>query len=98
MEKILGLIGLAKRAGKVLGGDFAVSGAVKDKTVKLVIIAENASDNTKKKIKNSCEYYGVEFIEFSDAEMLGRYTGSDIRAVIGITDSGLAKAISDKVK
>ena len=45
------MIGLAKRAGCVVGGDFAVSSAVKDKKAKLVIIAENASSNTKKKIE-----------------------------------------------
>lgn len=97
MDKILGLIGLAKRAGKVLGGEFAVSAAVKDKSAKLVIIATDASDNTKKSMKNSCEYYKVKYIEFSDADSLGRYTGSNLRALIAITDSGFAKAIEEKI-
>ena len=97
MEKLLGLIGLAKRAGKVVGGEFAVSAAVKDGSAKLVIIADDASDNTKKSMKNSCKYYNVKYVEFSDIYSLGRYTGSDARALVAITDSGFAKAISEKI-
>ena len=98
MERILGMIGLAKRAGCVVGGDFAVTSAVKDKKAKLVIIAENASSNTKKKIENSCEQYGVDYVEFSDTYSLGRYTSSDVRATIAITDTNFAEAIVAKIK
>ena len=98
MDKIFGLIGLAKRAGKLAGGDFAVTASIKDKSAKLVIIASDASDNTKKSIKDSCEYYKVDFLEFGSAEELGRCTGSGVRASVSIKDAGLAKALKEKIK
>ena len=50
MDKVLGLMGLAKKAGRVAMGEDAVKDAVRYGTAHLVIIAEDASDNTKKSI------------------------------------------------
>ena len=44
------MIGLAARAGKIGSGEFAVEKAVKGRKACLVIIAEDASANTKKKV------------------------------------------------
>lgn len=93
MDKIFGLIGLAKRAGKTAGGEFSVTASIKDKSAKLVIIAIDASDNTKKNISNSCRYYNIDYIEYGGLEELGKFTGSEIRAVVSVKDSGFADAI-----
>ena len=93
MDKIFGLIGLAKRAGKISGGEFSVTASIKDKTAQLVIIAADASDNTKKKIIDSCRFYNVDYIEYGSLEELGKFTGSGIRAVISVKDSGFKNAI-----
>lgn len=93
MDKIFGLIGLAKRAGRISGGDFSVTESIKDKSAKLVIIALDASDNTKKNIINSCRFYNVDYIEYGSLEELGKFTGSGIRATVAVKDTGFAKAI-----
>ena len=95
MKKLYGMLGMAKRAGKVTTGAFICEKMIKSNRAKLVFLASDASDNTKKSIKNSCEFYNVKLIEFSDMETLGHYTGGGDRAVISVNDDNFAKAISD---
>lgn len=95
MKKIFGMIGLAKRAGRVSTGSFICLKMIKSGRAKLVILAENASENTKKAIKDSCKFYRVKNIEFSDMASLGHATGGGERAVVSINDDNFAKAISD---
>lgn len=95
MDKLLSMLGLAKRAGKVSSGGVGCEQAIKGKAAQLVIIAANASENTKKSFNNSCTYYGVRAIEYSDTESLGRAIGTEERAVVCVNDKNFAKAISD---
>lgn len=97
MDKIFGLIGLAKRAGKIAGGDFSVTVSIKEKKAELVILAADASDNTKKSMINSCKYHNIRYIEYGTTEALGQYTGSGIRASIAVLDKGFAEAILKKL-
>ena len=47
MNKILSTLGLCMRSGNLSSGDFAVSEAVRKKNACLVIVAMDASENTK---------------------------------------------------
>ena len=62
-NKFLGMLGLAKRAGKVQTGEDICSKAVKSGVSKLIIVACDASDNTKKSITDSCKFYKTKFVE-----------------------------------
>lgn len=96
-DKFLGMIGLAKRAGKVITGEDLCSKAVKNGLSKLIIIARDASDNTKKSITNTCKYYNVKYIETASKTELGKFTGADSRAVVSVNDDNFAKAIIDRL-
>ena len=48
-NKALSMIGLATKAGKVASGEFCTEKEVKSGRACLVIVADDASDNTKKK-------------------------------------------------
>ncbi|MCX7714618.1 MAG: ribosomal L7Ae/L30e/S12e/Gadd45 family protein [Clostridia bacterium] len=92
-DKVLGMIGLAKRAGKVVSGEFLCDKAIKEGRSRLVIIACDASEMTKKAVKDACAFYKVECFEYADKESLGSFTGSDIRAVVSINDENFAQEI-----
>ena len=47
-KKVLNLLGLATRAGKTASGEFMNERAIKIGNAYLVIVSEEASDNTKK--------------------------------------------------
>ena len=96
MDNVLGMIGLAKRAGKVVTGAEICEAAVKKGKSHLIIIAEDISENGKKAICDCCKFYKVGFIEYGKKSDLGRFTGSDERAVVSINDRGFAKTMLDK--
>ncbi|PKM96071.1 MAG: 50S ribosomal protein L7ae [Firmicutes bacterium HGW-Firmicutes-1] len=98
MNKVFPTLGLCMKAGLLAAGEFMVEKAIKDETVKLVIIAGDASDNTKKKFRNMCTFRNVEMIEFSDKYTLGKALGKEVRATIGILDVNFAKNIKSKIE
>ncbi|WP_042471999.1 YlxQ family RNA-binding protein [Bacillus ndiopicus] len=91
---ILQMLGLAARARKVVSGEELVVKEVRTGGAKLVLLANDASANTAKKIKDKCTYYNVEFYVFGDRYDLGHATGKEARVVLAITDSGFAKKMS----
>lgn len=96
-NKIGSLIGLATKAGKTVSGEFMTEKTVKEGKAYLVMIACDASDNTKKKFRNMCEFYQVPIYFFSEKESLGHAMGKEIRASLAILDEGFAKAIESKL-
>lgn len=93
--KILQLLGLAQRAGRVQSGEEIVLEAVRSQKCKLVILAEDGSYNTKKKFHDKCNSYQVPLIELADRYKLGSALGKESRVVIGILDQGFATKIVD---
>ena len=69
-KKVYGTLGLAMKAGKVVSGEFMTEKAIRDGMASLVIVAEDASANTKKKFKDSCSFYHVPcaFFGYAHAE------------------------------
>ena len=93
MNKVHSMIGLATKAGKVVSGEFAVEKAIKDGKAFLVIIAEDASDNTKKKFSNTCQFYEVPIYFFGTKDELGHAIGKEMRSSLAITDEGFTKSL-----
>lgn len=90
--KLSAAMGFAAKAGKLTAGDFAVSKAVKGKKAKLVILDTDASDATKKKWHNACDFHRVKLIETnSPGEKLGKADNK----VFAVIDTGFCKLICD---
>ena len=96
-NRALSLIGLASRARKVSSGEFSVEKAIKSYNAFLVIIAEDASDNTKKKFSNMCSYYETPIIFYSSKDELGHSIGKEYRASLAILDENFAAGIMEKI-
>ena len=92
-NKILSLIGLATKAGRTVSGEFSTEKEVKSGRAALVIVADDASDNTKKKFKNMCDFYHVPIYFYKDKDTLGHAMGKQFRASLAILDEGFAKGI-----
>lgn len=97
-DKVLSMIGLARRANAVSLGEQMCSEAIKNKKARLAVIAENASENTKKSVKNSCEYYNVEYMEYAQKEDLGKCCGVNLIAALSVNDDNFADGIKKKFK
>lgn len=96
-NRVLSMLGIAAKSGNVVSGEFSTEKAIKTGKAYLVIVAEEASENTTKMFRNMTEFYGVPMICFGTKEELGKYIGKEFRASVAITDENLAKAIAQKV-
>lgn len=92
-QKVLNLIGLATKAGKTASGEFMTEKSVKTGKASLVIVSEEASDNTRKMFTNMCTYYKVPICFFGKKEELGHAMGKELRASLAIVDGGFANAV-----
>lgn len=95
-NKILGLIGLAMKAGKVSFGSDSVEENILKKKIKLVILSEDSSDRTKNKFVNICEKYNIPIIIDGDIESLSKSIGKNNKAILGIKDINFADSIQKK--
>jgi ribosomal protein L7Ae-like RNA K-turn-binding protein len=95
--KVLSYIGLATKAGKLLSGEFLTEKTVKEGKAKLVIVADDSSDNTKKMFTNMCTYYKVPIYFFGEKTELGHAIGKEFRASLVLTDKGLADMVEKQL-
>ena len=92
-SKALSLVSLATKAGKAVSGEFCTEKEVKSGKAVLVIVAGDASDNTKKKFQNMCDFYKVPIYFYKDKDTLGHAMGKEFRASLAVLDAGFAKGI-----
>lgn len=93
-DKVLSLLGLISRARKMITGEEFVVAEIQKKRVHLVLISKDASENTKKKIYNKCDYYRIPLRELCTREQLGHAIGKEERVVLGISDQGFAAKLT----
>ncbi len=97
-DRILSMLGLAEKAGRIASGEFSAEKAVKSHKAYLVIVASDASDNTKKMFQNMCSYHRVPCFIYGTKEELGHYIGKQYRASVAVTEEGFAKSLVSKLQ
>jgi ribosomal protein L7Ae-like RNA K-turn-binding protein len=97
-EKLLGMLGLAMRAGKlIVGTDQVFTAMQKASKPYLVFVSEGASDKAKERIGFKCEFYNVPLAMLKlPPEELGRRLGKTYTPVcVGVSDEGFAKRLKE---
>ena len=97
MNDWLNLIGLAKASGKIKTGEDNILQHIRNGKAKIVIIATDASTNTKKKYINKCDYYKVPYYEIGTIEEISHAINQQNRVAVGICDEGFKKALLAKI-
>lgn len=97
-QKVFSLLGLAQKAGYLASGEFMTEKSVKEGNAVLVLVAADASDNTKKMFTNMCSYYKVPIYFFSEKTQIGHAIGKEFRASLAVKDKGMACAIEKQLK
>lgn len=59
----------------------------------LVIVSEDASDNTKKLYTDKCKFYEVPVKIWGTREELGHAIGKEMRAAVAILENGFAEKL-----
>lgn len=92
-SKVLSFLGIAMKGRRVVSGEFQTQEAVKGGQAHLVLVASDASENTKKLFRDKCAFYKVPVYEYGTKEDLGRAIGKDLRSSLAVCDLGLAAAV-----
>lgn len=98
MDKAFGVIRIAAKAGKLVYGEDAVSGAAIGKRLRLIVSAADAGASTQRHAEYSAEKAGVAVVQLpcSKAE-LGFTLGRAQLAVVAFTDAGFAASFMEKL-
>ncbi|BAS27536.1 L7Ae/L30e/S12e/Gadd45 family ribosomal protein [Limnochorda pilosa] len=97
LEGALSMLGLARRGGRVVSGDRAVLAACKSGQAQVILLARDASENTRRRFREAAARAGVAVQEVGDKVRFGEALGQSPRAVVAVTHRGFAKAVVERL-
>lgn len=89
MNKFYSMLGMAKKSNNIIIGYDSVEKFIKSNTECLVIIAENASEKTKKNVKFLCNKYNTKFIEKGNKELIGKMLGKKFVSTVAVYEKNI---------
>ena len=92
MNRMLNMLGLCMRAGKIISGEKACVQAIRTGAACAVILDKAAAKNATKAVTDACSYHEVPLI-FAPEDELGFAIGKPGRMVAAITDPSMAERI-----
>ena len=95
INNIYKMLGLSVRAGGAAFGEGKAKDSLRANTSSLIIVSEDASENTKKKFRQSADFYQTPYFEFGDRYSLGKACGREFAVVISITNESLGTRIKE---
>ena len=91
--KAMSLLGFAKKSGNLVSGVNTCGFAIGKGKAKLVILAEDISAGSEKKIMKEIRKKGVPYIKYGTIEELSHIAGESGRSVFAVLDKGFAESI-----
>ena len=96
-KKMLSYMGFAAKARKIVNGYNTCVFTMEKRKVKLLIIAADLAENSKKKMISAAKKFNVEYRIFGDSDEMSRMTGTSGKGIFGITDENFANVISKEI-
>ena len=95
MDKTYSMLGIGRKAGYIKIGETPCIEAIKKNKCHLLIIASDASDNTKKRFNNLSKRYYIKNVVFGEKTKLGKAIGKELISSIAVINEEFSKAIQD---
>ena len=97
-DRILSLIGLCLRGGRLAVGEEPVEAAARARDARVLLLAADASDNTRRRVQHFADAGQCLWIRVPcPKDVLGRAVGRTSVAVAAVTDTGLAAALAQRL-
>lgn len=96
-DRLLNMLGLAMRAGKLVTGEEAVVKEIRTQNAELVFVAQDAGKNTHKKIQDKSNYYEIAFFDGLTQAAISHAIGRS-RTAIAVMDQGFAKKMKELIQ
>lgn len=99
-NKLRGLLGMAKKAGRLTCGTELVCDAVRAGKITLVLMANDVSANTRKRLANCAACYHIDCLTLPfDRDVLRQTVGAaSLTAAVGLSDPGFSRAIRERME
>ncbi|MBQ7713923.1 MAG: ribosomal L7Ae/L30e/S12e/Gadd45 family protein [Oscillospiraceae bacterium] len=98
MDRILSLLGLAKKAGRLETGEEPVGAAARARDARLLLLASDAAENTVRRAKHFADVGQCLLARIpADKDALGRAVGRASCAMLAVTDVGFAEAVAKRL-
>lgn len=92
-KKICGLISLSMKANKIDVGEERATEAIRRGRAYLIVLADDASENTKKRFNDMAAFRNIPLILLFDRYRFGELIGKKFSVSAVITDKGFADSI-----
>lgn len=96
-NKIQTMLGFARKSGNLVMGYHTCIFTMKKKKLRLLLIAEDISENTREKIEREAKKWQVLYRFYGSSETLSHAAGTEGRAIFGITDRNFANVILKEI-
>ena len=93
-QRVLGLIGIARKAGGVVTGTSMLQTSLSRGDICYLVVAHDAADGSVAKITRLAEQEGVVWARFSSQDTLGKIAGRESRNCAGIKDKQFAELLA----
>ncbi|PRO65190.1 L7Ae/L30e/S12e/Gadd45 family ribosomal protein [Alkalicoccus urumqiensis] len=97
-RKQASLVGLMMRAGSLVTGEEQTVRTIQSGRAALVLLSDDASFQTEKRITNKCAYYQVPLARGFTRGELGQAVGKEERVSACVTDAGFADSYQRKAE
>lgn len=94
-DKLLNLLGIARRAGKITMGMDPVKSSIAKGETRVVLVARDFSSRSASGIESVCEEWGQECLHLGQSmDEIGMAIGKRV-GVISVNDAGFAKKVRE---
>lgn len=97
LDKVLSLISLSRKAGKVVDGREAVEKGIEKGSVRLLLLAEDLSPQSMKEMTDVCLKKGIRRHTYLSKDKLGALLGKGERGAVGITDESFSSLLEKEL-
>jgi ribosomal protein L7Ae-like RNA K-turn-binding protein len=91
------MIGIGKKAGFIVSGETGCVQAIKKSKCKLMILASDASDNTKDKFMSLCNKNNIKLITIGSKTDLGSAIGKSLTSTVVVVDDRFSSTLLDVI-
>ncbi len=96
-RKVISYLGFAKKSGNLVAGVNTCTFAMAKGKVKLMILAEDISENSEKKIMKEIRKHGVKHVKYGTIDEMSHAIGSSGRSVFAVCDRNFSDVILNEI-
>ncbi len=97
-SKAMSYLGFAAKARKIVNGYNTCIFMMEKRKVKLLILADDLAENSKKKMVSAAQKYAVPYKIFGNMDEISQITGTSGKGIFAITDDNFANVISKEIE